>query len=223
MHITQRLLLQALPDPVYDRGAPDLGLAFPDTTSSLARRVRTLAVSSGEAINRLRNRNRLVRSADESNDSPVHFRLREVRRARQEFDDAEGMVVLEYVPNGNLGSFLERLDRENAEGSALPTRPPEKILWSIFHCLLQGCLAMAFPGERMRQTGIDPSKTQIPSKAEVFPDYFEKWSFTRRRVIRSQTLVHFALDLSKGKRMIMRAGGHFETSNGGLNMDNVPI
>ncbi|KAJ4409483.1 hypothetical protein N0V82_009444 [Gnomoniopsis sp. IMI 355080] len=73
-------------------------------------------------------------------------RARRIRRARRELDDAEDILVMEYMAKRDLGSWLERLTRENSgKDASQRIRPPEKVLWSIFQCLWRGCIAMAWP------------------------------------------------------------------------------
>ncbi|KAI1380560.1 kinase-like domain-containing protein [Hypoxylon crocopeplum] len=47
-------------------------------------------------------------------------------------------VILEYMENGTLGTFLERIQGENI---------PNRILWYLFLCMVRACVEMAYPPE----------------------------------------------------------------------------
>lgn len=118
-------------------------------------------------------------------------RVRRIRRARVEFDAAEEVLVMEFMAKGSLGAWLSKFNQLEADNKPWGTRPPNVILWTVFHCLLRGCIAMAYPLDK-RSTP-DPSTEQISRRTEVYPEG------SRRAVIPKDPMVHFNLKPSNGK------------------------
>lgn len=117
-----------------------------------------------------------------------------VLAARQQLDRDPRLLAMEYMPHGDLGSWMEKLV---ATPDTPWQRPPEKILWSIFLCLWEGCVAMAYPDIRAKATGkdgADARTTQIPGRNAYFARDEEG-----DRVRVSDSLVHFGLSPSNGK------------------------
>lgn len=188
-HITQRLLLQAMPDPEFN---PDVALPprdMPTAVGDAIRQVASLAISPRNSFTQGRNRIQRTPSA-------ANTRARRIRRARRELDDEEEVIVMEYIPRGDLGSWLEKLAQLNdgkAQGQRI--RPPEKVLWSIFHCLWHGCVAMGWPGAQAAASGLDRRRNQIPVQKEELP------ARGGRANRPTDPLVHFNLNPPKGKFM----------------------
>lgn len=111
-----------------------------------------------------------------------------------EFDAAQAILVMEYMPKGTLGTWLHKFNRLGMGGKPYGTRPPNIILWSIFHCLLRSCIAMAFPLEPRSDPdpGPDPGTVQISQRAERVP------IGNRREMASTDPLVHFNLKPSNG-------------------------
>lgn len=190
-HITQRLLLQAMPDPELDLTAPLPPRDMPTALGDVVMRVATLAISPRASLDMIRRRG----------PSGSVTRARRIRRARRELDDAEDVLVMEYMANRDLGSWLEKLGRENSKkDSSQRIRPPEKVLWSIFQCLWRGCIAMAWPGAQAVESNLDQRRNQIPVRTEYLPPGRSR----NRRP--ADPLVHFNLNPSNGKFFGWRIG-----------------
>lgn len=182
-----------MPDPAFDPDVSIIPRSIPRAVVDLVRRIASLSVTTRAALHGVRQRIR--RGSDGDNNNPGASRI---RRARRDLDDAEDMLVMEYVPNGTLGSWLDRLTtRGNGDSDANErVRIPEKILWSILNCLWRSCVAMAYPG-RQQGDGQDPRRTQIPVATELMPPRIPRQR-TRDRGP-TDPLVHFDLDPSNGR------------------------
>ncbi|KAI0910688.1 kinase-like protein [Ustulina deusta] len=81
------------------------------------------------------------------------------------FDTLAGVkgpaLALEYLEHGDLLRFKEELDRLNAH-------PPNRILWSLFLCLIRACTGMAYPVGRPLETA---------SILETMPSDGREWKY----------------------------------------------
>lgn len=178
-HITQRLLLQAMADPVRRRRT------IGSKVKSLTLRMSAL-LSSSSASNPVSN--------------PVPSRLgaplssaelRRVREARRDFDELENVLVMEYSPNGNLAAWLAKFNQLTLAQKRYGERPPSVVLWSIFYCLVQGCIGMAYPSPR--EDAKVPQTIQKPQRYAIL-------QVAEGNTPPPDPLVHFQLDLSNGKK-----------------------
>lgn len=183
-----------MPDPLFDPNAPLPDVSAATAANDLARRMGRLVGSPRAGVRLLSNR-------DQSRMDTSSTRVRRIRRARQQFDAAEDVVVMEYVPKGDLGLWLERFNRLDAGPQrAYGARPPATILWSVFHCLMRGAIAMAYPLDR--DAGVAPSgpgERVVPGtqraalRTELLP------TGTQRETRPTDPAVHFNLNLSTGE------------------------
>ncbi|KAI1161998.1 kinase-like domain-containing protein [Nemania serpens] len=51
-------------------------------------------------------------------------------------------IILEFMENGSLGQFIDR---------SIDIELPNRILWSLFLCLVRACIAMAWPPQQQGQ------------------------------------------------------------------------
>lgn len=112
----------------------------------------------------------------------------------KDFDSQSDVLVMKYMPRGDLGMWLERLSAANAgKPLSLRDRPPEKILWSIFACLWHSVVAMSYPGRQATQPNpLNPGAAQVPERAEWLPPG------SRRETLPQDPMVHFDLRPSNG-------------------------
>ncbi|KAF7536522.1 hypothetical protein G7054_g4505 [Neopestalotiopsis clavispora] len=87
-------------------------------------------------------------------------------------------ILLEYMSNGNLESFIARLNEADE-------KCPNRVLWSFWVCLIRACIAMAYPVHRHNRKRNNAKFTgalseMVPGKA------------VRRKKIRP--FVHFAIE-----------------------------
>lgn len=179
-----------MPDPELD---PDHPLPHRDISTAVGdaiRQVAALAISPRNSFTQARNR--IQRAPSTSGSAAI--RARRIRRARRDLDDAEDVLIMEYLPKGDLGSWLERLAQLNSgKEPSQRIRPPEKVLWSIFYCLWHGCVAMGWPGAQAAASGLDRQRDQIPVQTESLP------ASGGRANRPKDPLVHFNLNPKKGK------------------------
>lgn len=187
-----------MPDPAFDMDAPSLPRDIARAAVDLVRSVASLSLETRTGLDAIRRRIRRIRRL--SDGAATNPKSGRIRRARGRVDDAEDVLVMEYMPNGTLGSWLERLMTRGTENGGpddrVRVRIPEKILWSILNCLWRGCVAMAYPG-RQQEEGQDPRRTQIPVATEILPPLVPGQR-ARNRGPRDP-MVHFDLDPSGGR------------------------
>ncbi|KAI0455396.1 hypothetical protein F5B21DRAFT_503452 [Xylaria acuta] len=58
----------------------------------------------------------------------------------------------EYLENGSLSNFIEKLLEAHRKKGLTPVRLPNRLLWSIFFCLVKMVVAMAWPNQPQRDT-----------------------------------------------------------------------
>lgn len=166
---------------------------MPTAVGDAIRQVASLAISPRNSFTQGGNRIQRTPSA-------ANTRARRIRRARRELDDEEEVIVMEYIPRGDLGSWLERLAQLNAgKQPSQRIQPPEKVLWSIFRCLWRGCVAMGWPGAQAAASGLDRRRNQIPVQKEHPP------ASGGRANRPTDPLVHFNLNPSKGEFVLSTA------------------
>lgn len=103
---------------------------------------------------------------------------------------------MEYMPKGTLGAWISKFNRLEAVNKPYGTRPPNIVLWSIFHCLMRSCIAMAYPLEFVSVP--DCNTVQISQRAERVP-----FNEANGRVLPpTDPLVHFNLKPSNGKMVL---------------------
>lgn len=170
----QRLLLQAMPDPVRRRST------IGSKVKSLTSRMSALLSSS-------------------SSDKPVASRLgaplssaelRRVQEGRQDLDALDNVLVMEYTPNGNLGAWLAKFNQLTLAQKRYGERPPSVVLWSIFYCLAQGCIGMAYPSPKEDATVSQSIQMRQRFTVKMPEGDPVPWD----------PVVHFQLDLSNGKK-----------------------
>lgn len=180
-----------MPDPELDPDHPLPPRDIPTAVSDAIRSVASLAISRRNSFTQ-QIRNRIQRTPSTSGSAAI--RARRIRRARRDLDDAEAVLVMEYLPKGDLGSWLERLAQLNSGKEPIQRiRPPEKVLWSIFYCLWHGCVAMGWPGQQAAASGLDRRRDQIPVQTESLPASGGRANRPR------DPLVHFNLNPKKGE------------------------
>lgn len=184
-----------MPDPDFDHDVALPPRDMPTAVGDAIRQVASLAISP--LNNFTQGQNQIQRTP-----SAANARAREIRRARRELDDEEEVIVMEYIPRGDLGSWLERLAQLNAgKEPGQRIRPPEKVLWSIFRCFWHGCVAMGWPGAQAAASGLDRRRNQIPVQTESLP------ASGGRANRPTDPLVHFNLNPSKGELVTSPARG----------------
>lgn len=177
-----------MPDAEFDPNASLPPRSIPTAVGDVARRVAGLAILPRAGLVRLRNREQRPATSGSTT------RARRIRRGRRNIDDAEDVLVMEYMPKRDLGTWLDRLARENSTGDpSQRIRPPEKVLWSIFQCLWRGCIAMAWPEAQAIASGLDRTRSQIPLATESLPPVGNRDRRPRN------PLVHFNLNPKSGK------------------------
>ncbi|KAI6086920.1 hypothetical protein F4821DRAFT_259426 [Hypoxylon rubiginosum] len=131
-----------------------------------------------------------VDNANRKKEPPTAREIRARRRARgerrKEIDDMmknmpprRDLLVLEYMPNGDLFALIQRLAKHRREhGALLGGIIPNRVLWSFWLCLIRACIAMEYPPRKFQQGESDLVET-IPEN-----------------VNRRQNLVHFDIDPS---------------------------
>lgn len=186
-HITQRILLSALPDPADDPNAPPPPWSISDAATDMARRIARLTISVPRAGLRPARRQRSQRApvhVDTESDADHRRLLKRIRRGRRDLDKSKDVLVMEYMRYGDLGTWLEKLVKENAlRNPAQRLQVSEKVYWSIFHCLWRSCIAMAFP-ERLDPGDVQESRETLPRDGAP-----------------TDPLVHLDLDPSNGMLM----------------------
>ncbi|EFX03165.1 hypothetical protein CMQ_3094 [Grosmannia clavigera kw1407] len=98
-----------------------------------------------------------------------------------EVDRDPSILMMEYLRMGTLGHWIEKVD-------SLNSTPPDDVLWQMFACLVDGCIAMAYPPRYQEQNvGKNSMLEYVPAEDEL------------RRNRRNQKVcnyVHFDLDPS---------------------------
>ncbi|KAI1375820.1 hypothetical protein F4677DRAFT_420810 [Hypoxylon crocopeplum] len=65
------------------------------------------------------------------------------------------LILIEYLENGTLARLINRINRFSVP------HIPNRLLWSIFLCLVRACVGMAFPLERPEPDRLDVMNTQL--------------------------------------------------------------
>ncbi|POS71600.1 hypothetical protein DHEL01_v210006 [Diaporthe helianthi] len=104
-----------------------------------------------------------------------------IRENRQELDDREDIICMEFLKFGDLSKWIAKMTQQNDYDAE--TIFPEKVAWTIFECLWRGCIALAYPKGFYQDK--DPLTTQIPQMTE---------SSRGSAVDGSDPMVHFDLD-----------------------------
>ncbi|KAI1761583.1 kinase-like protein [Hypoxylon sp. FL1150] len=93
-------------------------------------------------LRRLRGNKHIVESLDIPN-NPLSAHI-----------DEESWMIQEYIPRGDLYTFMQRVREQRP-------KLPQRLLWSLFLCLIRACIAMAWPeGDETIQPDQKPSGIQ---------------------------------------------------------------
>lgn len=85
----------------------------------------------------------------------------EMRADRLDLDNANDVIIVEYMTRGSVQGLIERMEKEG-------TRMSSRALWLILECLFKACIAMAYP-LRFAEDGKDLFNARHRQQDEVVP------------------------------------------------------
>ncbi|XXH01382.1 hypothetical protein Hte_007742 [Hypoxylon texense] len=118
------------------------------------------------------------------------------------------ILLLEYAPGGNLEALVGQFQQANNK-QAFALMIPNRILWSIWLCLVRACVAMKYPPRKFhpyRPRPPQPTPNPTPEEAEAYRRSMDTYSRLRGELIetvppperrfRAKNIVHFDIDPS---------------------------
>lgn len=85
----------------------------------------------------------------------------EMRMERFRLDNANDVIIMEYMARGSVQDLIEKMEKEG-------TRMSSRALWLILECLFKACVAIAYP-LRFAESGKDLFNARHRQQDEVAP------------------------------------------------------
>ncbi|ETS76687.1 hypothetical protein PFICI_12074 [Pestalotiopsis fici W106-1] len=116
------------------------------------------------------------------------------RRNREDVESQLEFMLLEYMENGSLSSLIKKRSTHDQAD-----RPPNRVLWAFWLCLVRGCIGMDYPPSKFH-----PNRRPPPGRPEGDPAAREE--HRRQGIMRRSRRLEGSLPADPGSVHGERAG-----------------